>query len=154
MTDADLSVVQFAILRSLQRAGELPLARIADQQAMERTSLYRTIAPLLDAGAIRLKDASRGKAKIASLTKTGERLIQSTLPHWQRAQSSVVATIGSKQWALLADTLLGIPELLATQHSNDGENQTNDPHRYRRHPPSQYCGPQSQRGRAPTAKYS
>ncbi len=112
LAESDLSVVQFAILRSLEKSGDLPLSRIADDQVMERTSLYRTIKPLIDAGAVKLRDADRGKAKIASLTRRGRRLIQQTQPYWEAAQQSVVSKIGARQWERLSSVLLDVPELL------------------------------------------
>ena len=112
LAEADLTIVQFAILRALQRNGDTPLPQIAEELVLERTSLYRTIAPLVDAGAIRLSDAKRGRSKIAKLTRRGERQIEQARPYWERAQASVVSKLGKTQWALLSEAMLGIPELL------------------------------------------
>ena len=112
LAEADLTIVQFAILRALQRNGDTPLPQIAEELVLERTSLYRTIAPLVDAGTIRLSDAKRGRSKIAKLTKRGKRQIEQARPYWERAQASVVSKLGKTQWALLSDAMLGIPDLL------------------------------------------
>ena len=112
MAESELSVVQFAILRSLQRNGEMPLSRIADEQVMERTSLYRTITPLFEMGAVQLANAEHGKAKIARLTRSGDRLIERSLPYWETAQQSVVSKIGAARWKRLSKVVLDIPELL------------------------------------------
>lgn len=120
MAEAELSVVQFAILRSLERNGAMPLSRIADEQAMERTSLYRTIAPLLETGAIRLRDADRGKAKIATLTRSGIRLIRRSLPYWQAAQQAVVTQLGEEDWDRLSKVILDIPAMLDAAETPGG----------------------------------
>lgn len=120
MAEADLSVVQFAILRSLERNGETPLSRIAEEQVMERTSLYRTIAPLLDSGAIQLRDADRGRAKIAALTSIGSRQIRGSLPYWESAQRIVVSRLGQDEWEHLSEVILSIPEILNTTKKTSG----------------------------------
>lgn len=112
MAEAEVSVVQFAILRSLERNGEMPLSHIAQEQVMERTSLYRTIAPLIEKGAIRVRNADRGKAKIASLTKIGSRLIRRSLPYWESAQEIVVSKLGINAWKHLSQVILEIPEII------------------------------------------
>ena len=120
MAEAELSVVQFAILRSLERNGEMPLSQIAEEQAMERTSLYRTIAPLLANEAIRLRDADRGRAKIAALSKTGSRLIRQSLPYWESAQQIIVSELGRERWKHLSKVVLNIPELVAALEERGG----------------------------------
>ncbi len=112
LSQTELSVVQFAVLRLLERQGDMPLARIAEDQAMERTSLYRTLTPLLDSGAIRLTKADRGNVKIAGLTTKGRRQIARTLPHWDAAQREMLSKMGGERWAQIAETLLAVPALL------------------------------------------
>ena len=113
LAESELSVVQFAILRSLERNGATPLSRLAEDQVMERTSLYRTLAPLIDRGAVTLAAAERGRAKIARLTPAGERLSKEVLPCWDKAQRTAGKKIGADQWRSLSAVLLSIPDLLA-----------------------------------------
>ena len=120
MAEAELSVVQFAILRSLERNGEMPLSRIAEEQVMERTSLYRTIEPLLENGAIRMRDADRGRAKIAALTNVGTRLIRRSLPYWESAQQAVLSKLGNDEWKKLSKVILEIPEMLSIAEKPGG----------------------------------
>ena len=47
LAKAGLTSTQFAVLRALERkGGTLPLTHLAEELVLERTSLYRAIAPL------------------------------------------------------------------------------------------------------------
>jgi len=60
------TATQFSILRLLQCDGPRPLSRIAEALVMERTTLYRALAPLERSGLIRLRDdAADSRAKCA-----------------------------------------------------------------------------------------
>ena len=93
----------------------MPLTALADELVMERTSLYRTIAPLESQGAARIAVAGTGRTKIASLTPEGEALIAGALPRWQRAQEHVASKLGADAWMALSAMLLEIPELLESK---------------------------------------
>ena len=41
-----MTTAQFAILRHVWRGGSVPLSRLADSLVMDRTSLYRALAPV------------------------------------------------------------------------------------------------------------
>ncbi len=95
------TTTQYSILRYLQREGTTPLRRIADDLELERTSLYRAIAPLEQDRLIALRvDPTDARVKRASLTKKGTAKIREVRPHWQRAQDTFVAAVGqrSRQW--------------------------------------------------------
>ena len=113
MSESPLSVTQFAIVRSLQRNGPTPLSQLAEEMVMERTSLYRTIRPLEDLKAVRIYSAKQGKAKIAELTKKGEKLTAEAEPYWNQAQQTMVNLIGKKEWINLQTALLKIPDLIS-----------------------------------------
>ncbi|WP_421787024.1 MarR family winged helix-turn-helix transcriptional regulator [Hyphobacterium sp.] len=110
-----LTITQFSILRALSRNGPTPLTALADELVMERTSLYRTIAPLQASGAIEIKAGGRGREKVAALTAQGEARIAAALPAWETAQSRVVSAIGAQRWAEMSALLLDIPEMLETR---------------------------------------
>lgn len=112
MTGSGVSITQFSILRALSRNGETSLSDLADELIMERTSLYRTIAPLASCGAVAISPAEKGRAKIAVLTEVGRQMMHAATPHWERAQSSIVNALGEQQWQLLSESLLSIPTLV------------------------------------------
>ncbi|MEM9305077.1 MAG: MarR family winged helix-turn-helix transcriptional regulator [Pseudomonadota bacterium] len=110
-----VTITQFALLRALERNGPMPLSRLADEMVMERTSLYRTLEPLVATAAVAVEQAPVGRSKVASLTAEGSALIEQVLPHWAGAQRQVVDRIGADAWRALAASLLEIPELLETK---------------------------------------
>lgn len=100
-----VSIVQLSVLRTLERNGAMPLSRLAEELAMERTSLYRTIAPMQDSGAVAVVTADKGKAKVAELTTEGQRLIDKVMPYWAKAQESILKEVDSDKWEALRDVL-------------------------------------------------
>lgn len=109
MAGSGLSITQFSIVRALSRNGETPLSELAKELVMERTSLYRTIAPLEAMDAVKIAAAAKGRAKCASLTETGRDMMLAATPHWERAQSDIVAALGEPVWRALSQALISIP---------------------------------------------
>ena len=116
MVPSGLTITHFAILRTLDRNGPTPLSRLADELVMERTSLYRTIRPLADAGGVKIGPGTAGRAKIAELTKAGLRMMEAATPYWDNAQRIVIDQIGKDRWQDLSTALLEIPDLLSLTH--------------------------------------
>ena len=97
---------QYSILRYLQREGRSPLRRIADALELERTSLYRAIAPLEQDGFVALRvDQHDARVKLAKLTRKGAAKIREIRPHWLRAQESFMAAVGAVEWTTVSTRL-------------------------------------------------
>ncbi len=112
------TTTQYSILRYLQREGTSPLRRIADDLELERTSLYRAIAPLEQGRLIALRvDPNDARVKRASLTRRGTAKIREVRPHWQRAQDTFLAAVGSLEWATVSQRLEGLRESMAEDPS-------------------------------------
>ncbi|MGM9403336.1 MarR family winged helix-turn-helix transcriptional regulator [Aliiroseovarius sp. KMU-71] len=93
MSETGISIVQLSILRALERHGPMTLSRLADDLAMERTSLYRTIDPLVESTAVQVKSAPTGKSKVAKLTAKGQHTIERVMPFWAKAQAQVLEEV-------------------------------------------------------------
>ena len=115
MIGTGVTITQFAILRALGRNGATPLTELADELVMERTSLYRTLAPLEKSAHVTIANAPKGRAKLAELTPSGRSIMDAAAPNWEAAQSVVVNAIGEDRWADLARLLLDIPKILETR---------------------------------------
>jgi len=113
MLGSGMTITQFAIARALLRNGPTTLSDLSAELVMERTSLYRTIRPMTERRWVRIDDTSRGRTKLATLTGCGERAVDRAEPQWARAQGVAVAAIGTRQWNVLANALLEIPDSLA-----------------------------------------
>lgn len=112
MSGSGLSITQFSIVRALNRNGETPLSELAKELVMERTSLYRTIAPLEAVGAVKISAAEKGRSKLAVLTDTGRQMMLAATPHWERAQSDIVKALGEPVWRALSQSLNSIPNIV------------------------------------------
>lgn len=111
LVKTDISIVQLSILRALERNGPMPLARLSEDLVMERTSLYRTIEPMVKAGKIKLLNADVGKAKIAELTGEGQNSIEQAMPYWAEAQESIIAESGIDEWQAFQSMLQALANL-------------------------------------------
>ncbi|GJD33834.1 MarR family winged helix-turn-helix transcriptional regulator [Methylobacterium aerolatum] len=85
-----LRVTQFAILRILDKAGPLPVTRLAAEAALERTTMARNLDPLERRGLVRVAAGEAdARNRLAELTEAGRRALAEALPHWRRAQEEV-----------------------------------------------------------------
>lgn len=106
-----MTIAQFALLRNIARAEPVELSRLADAMVLDRTSLYRALAPLERAGWVAVTAAGRGRAKRAALTEAGRTAMADTEPAWEAAQRRLVERFGAADWDALYDSLLGLAAL-------------------------------------------
>ena len=112
LSGSGLTIIQFSILRNLERSGETPLSRLAEKLMMERTSLYRTIKPLQDDGLVKIVAAPRGREKLAELTPEGHARLADALPRWAQIQGQVIDRIGANEWKAMSALFATLPALL------------------------------------------
>ncbi len=99
---AALRVTQFAILRILERGGPLPVSRLAEAAALDRSTMGRNLDPLERRGLVRLApDPGDGRARIVLLTEAGRALLAQALPHWRAAQARIDARLAPGALAAL-----------------------------------------------------
>lgn len=102
MVPQGMTVTQFSLLSQLRRLDGQSLSQIAAQLDMDRSSLTRTLKPLTEAGWVELRPSTRdARARSVHLSAAGLAERQRLLPHWQQAQSQVIALLGETQTALL-----------------------------------------------------
>ena len=104
MEGTGLTITQFAILRHLARLGTMPLSRLAEALVMDRTSLYRALAPLERQGWVVIAGRG-GRMKDATLSTDGRAAMDSAASAWERAQAAMIDRIGSREWAGLSMAL-------------------------------------------------
>ncbi|MEI9852644.1 MAG: MarR family winged helix-turn-helix transcriptional regulator [Sphingomonas sp.] len=98
LAGAGMTTAQFAILRHLSRTDALPLSRLAEQLVLDRTSLYRAVAPLIDLGWVAAAPG-HGKEKRASLTAAGRAAMRAAEPGWEEAQRRLLGGMDPAAWA-------------------------------------------------------
>lgn len=110
LAEAGMTTAQFAILRHVAREQPVPLSRLADSLVMDRTSLYRALAPLEAKGWVGVS-AGAGKAKLAALTPEGRAAMEGAEADWAGVQDRIVGTIGAETWAGLETGLRALTAL-------------------------------------------
>lgn len=105
-----MTTAQFAILRHVARGGSVPLSRLADSLVMDRTSLYRALAPVEARGWVAVA-AGPGKAKLASLTPEGRAALDNAEGDWEAVQTRIIGTMGAENWAGLEAGLKALTAL-------------------------------------------
>src|ERR1700760_4252718 len=85
-----LRITQFSMLRGLGRLGRATLTELADELALDRTTMSRSVKLLIEAGWVDSKAGdTAGREKVLVLNALGRKTIQDALPLWAKAQSLV-----------------------------------------------------------------
>jgi DNA-binding MarR family transcriptional regulator len=109
LAPAGLRTTQFSILAKLKRKGPLTINALAEDMAMDRTTLGRNILPLERDGLIRIQpSATDGRAKELNLTKAGGERLHAARKGWVAAQARFESAYGVKRAAELRDLLRAV----------------------------------------------
>jgi DNA-binding MarR family transcriptional regulator len=106
LTPVGLRTTQFSILTKLQRLGPLTISALAAELVMDRTTLGRTIQPLVRQ---RLAAIVRGnpdrRCKELHLTEFGTERVREAVKYWVRAQHRFAEIFGAERTANLCSLL-------------------------------------------------
>ena len=109
LAPSGLRTTQFSILMKLKRLGPLTINRLAEDMAMDRTTLGRNILPLERDGLIRIEAAANDRrAKELHLTAAGAKRHQAALKAWAEAQGRFEETFGPQRAAQLRTMLRAV----------------------------------------------
>ena len=112
---AGLRATQLALLIMLAVNGPQPMARLAQELAVDPSTLSRNLRPLERAGFLTIeRGAKRGKHAV--LTRAGEDAIARAVPHWKRAHEAFLAEVGTEAWAKLLADLGALVRALRGEH--------------------------------------
>jgi DNA-binding MarR family transcriptional regulator len=102
---AGLNVTQLAVLRAIQRQPREPLSRVAEDLRMDRTTLYRALAPMQRDGWVKIAAGTDARARTVEFTTKGRRILESADPAWGRIQTAIIERFGRHEWAALVSEL-------------------------------------------------
>lgn len=108
MADSGLRGTQFSLLTALAVGGEMPVSRLAEVLALDRTTLTRNLAPLQRDGLVTNLPSPDGRVRIIAMTQRGQQALERALPRWEAAQKQVVQALGRRRWEELLSTLAGL----------------------------------------------
>jgi DNA-binding MarR family transcriptional regulator len=101
LATSGLTAGQFTTLMTLARMGPLPIGRLAEELAMDATTVPRVIRPLIQRGWVHMTRGSDRRVRIAAATDSGVQRLIDALPAWERAQTQALETIASDHWTVL-----------------------------------------------------
>jgi DNA-binding MarR family transcriptional regulator len=105
LAESGLNITQLAVLRALLRHPHEPLSRVAEDLAMDRTSLYRALAAMEKQHWVMMRDGPDGRTRTAVLTRTGEAVLARADPAWAGTQRALIERFGAAQWQNLVAEL-------------------------------------------------
>jgi DNA-binding MarR family transcriptional regulator len=107
---AGLNITQLAVLRCIARRSGEPLVRVAEEMEMDRTSLYRAIAPMVRDGWLTSEDAGHARFRTAEVTAKGRKLLADANKRWAGVQQDVIGKFGRKEYTRLLAELNRLAE--------------------------------------------
>lgn len=93
-----LTTNAFSLLSRLEREGAQTIGSLAAGLAMDRTTLSRELAPLVERGLVESRPGERDRRqRIVAVSKNGAALVKRTRPLWVKAQSDLARTFGNER---------------------------------------------------------
>jgi DNA-binding MarR family transcriptional regulator len=84
-----LKITQFSLLRAVERNEPVAITALAEEMALDRTTLARNLAPLQRDGKVELTPGSDQRVTEVRLTRAGKKAIATALPLWKKTQGEV-----------------------------------------------------------------
>ena len=106
-----LTNTQFSLLVVASKCNPVSITELADQLAMDRTTLTRNLQIVKRAGLVQVHPGRNARTKDVKVTNRGRKTLEKALPLWEQAQNKVVDSLGHTHWnnlvkelRMLADT--------------------------------------------------
>ncbi|NVE94802.1 MarR family transcriptional regulator [Altererythrobacter sp. JGD-16] len=90
-----LNTGQFTTLVALQRTGGMIVSELADLLGLERTAMTRNLRVLEKDGLVLRELGEDRRERRITLTRQGQNRLEQAQPLWAKAQSRLIAAIGS-----------------------------------------------------------
>jgi DNA-binding MarR family transcriptional regulator len=99
-----LTATQALLLTAIAANGAVAITPLAEQLAMDRTTLARNLQLLAREGWVAISTGEDRRTRQVSLTVLGKSTLDQALPLWDEAQREVIARLGEDRWrAMLGD---------------------------------------------------
>jgi DNA-binding MarR family transcriptional regulator len=110
---SEINITQLAVVRCIARRAGEPLSRVAEELEMDRTSLYRSISPMIRDGWIETTRGADARARSAKVTRKGAQVLAKAATKWDDAQHRLIGAFGKEAWEKLAGELRRLAECAA-----------------------------------------
>lgn len=95
VTGHGITIAQLNLLAALGKVGPCPPGRLGDVLQLERSTVSRNLAPLIEYGWVRAVESDAKGLREIALTPAGRRKIESVLPDWRTAQQEAARLLGA-----------------------------------------------------------
>jgi len=112
LRDSGLKSTQFSLLAAAAVLGAAPISRLAEEMAMDRTTLTRNLKPLQTEGLLRVEAGADRRVRNVAVTPEGAALLEKTMPMWRKAQTRMIDKLGDERWGDLLRQLQGVRKAL------------------------------------------
>jgi len=101
-----LTNFQFSLLMMLNRPSPPTIGGLAENLAMDRTTITANLKPLERRGLVTVRrDDNDSRVKLVALTGAGRSLLAKCVQHWQAANEAVRARVGANELSSLYSNL-------------------------------------------------
>lgn len=105
LTPSGIRSTQFAILVGIAKSQPVSIGGLSDMLSIDTTTLTRSLHLMRRQGLLRVSERSTMRRRFVTLTRTGARIFDRSIPLWRRAQTRLVSAIGEARWMALQQQL-------------------------------------------------
>ena len=105
LSGTQINITQLAVMRCIYRREREPLAGVAHELEMDRTSLYRAINPMIRDGWLVLAAGADARSRSARITKKGLQILAQAGTGWDGIQELLIGRFGPKAYHALMSEL-------------------------------------------------
>lgn len=110
LASSGMNITQFAVMRTVNRHPDEPLTRVAEDLAMDKTSLYRELAGAQRKKWIEIRKDVDGRSRNAVITEKGRKVMAKVDTDWARIQTGLVDRFGREKWRVFSAELKRLTE--------------------------------------------
>ena len=112
--DSGIHGQQFTIMAIINQKGPLSVIELAEELAMDRTTLARSLSPLERDGYISITSGEKDRrAKAIAITGNGKEKLEVALQMWRQAQTEFESRFGAERAARLREELRAAADAVA-----------------------------------------
>ncbi len=111
LAPSGLRVMQFSLLVRLIDVDEAALTHLAEVQAIDRTTLTRTLAPLERDGLVTVTAGADRRTRIVRITDAGRAAMKRAFPYWREAQRQIITGLGGERFGALLGEMEALSDL-------------------------------------------
>jgi len=107
-----ITINQFALMRNIEKLGECSAVELAARVRQSKSTLARTLRPLLEEGLISDLAAPGKKSRRLRVSEKGKAVLDEAKRVWSKVQDDIAAKMGDDRASLLLEMLEQLEEII------------------------------------------